>query len=191
MTDPKNEFRESATLETIKATRGLPFSLFPAERPIPYLNSSGKVGMQRIRQGVDAEGLGSFQFLFADWHKIDERDLADRLKMGERIVLCTDDGHVELTGNDDRSETYKRITQGGYFGIKQLKIPKNIDRNYPGLDIKIYLPRYQVYYDPESFDEDIEGENYLMDLKDEKGRVFELLVPAAEQFLHKIRAEIN
>ena len=185
MPDPAKEF-SIPRQEPIKAVRGVPFHVFPPDRPIIYWPGDEAVfgsSLRFTRPEIEVEGLGLFEMNFANWYK-NEEELASRFRKGERIVLCTFDGPVELKEEAVRGGTHKRVLDGSYLNVVSAIVPRGLDPNM--IYINFYLPRFQVSFDTSTY-----SDRSLYILRDDQGQIDLLLTPSDQEFLHKIKAEIG
>ncbi|HSX18959.1 MAG TPA: hypothetical protein VLE91_02370 [Candidatus Saccharimonadales bacterium] len=191
MADPRSE-GNATNFEPIKATRGVPFLLFPPDRPIPlhqwtFKSRNGDMLMHDIMQTVDIQDLGKAYFHFAGGsffgvsHK---EDLEDDLKKGRRIVICSASGPVEVTENTSSARKVMGVESKG-FNLSHIELPEP-------LDVVVYFPRFEAIWEQKLFHKIKYGVSSRdMSPSDNIGELYTLLIPDTPELLNQIRAKIG
>lgn len=148
--------RENPT--PIEGVRGIPFYLFPAERPIPYEIKGDSVA---VEQKFHIKGLGTFSVYFGnDALKKDSVDsITDSLQEEKRTVLATATGPVIIQEGGRTGGTGQEIAKRNLLELFFIDLPEELVQQHVVLDR--YAAIRQLY--EAGF---IEKENYAVIMLD-------------------------
>lgn len=189
-----------AKIPVVEAERGVPFFLFPPEQPILYkhlkdnkLVSSIEPSAMVVTPDIRINGIdGNFHLPFTgllDLHTPGE--LNHRVKEGDRIVLASAQGSVEITSSD-------QVTRVGE-SVKNRKITQMIMPSAPlgmsedsRVSLKVLMPKFTIEYPKEGYDTENFNNAVFTKRKEENGADISVqLVPTDPDFLHKIQVVIE
>lgn len=197
--DTDSPEREEVHANTLEVQRGETFFLFPKDRPILYRhkpllrkNISEVPSADVVSPEIHVQGIeGLFSPNFSGDVSLYPGDLYLHLEWGEKIVLLTNDGPIDLVQSGRESGTSRRIEKDKYTELINWSIPGSISKD-SGVEISFSTPNYIARYTQDVYYVDDEGGKYFISPIDDDGEeIHTLLVPVDPDFLRKIRVEIS
>lgn len=195
---PKNEAPEQPS-PRIEARRGVPFALFPADRPVAYLhNVDGRLvinaepSAEIISPEIDVDGIsGSFHIPFSSKSYLYPGELRHAIETGRRIVLATSNGPVEVTAGGQISQVEERLQQGSFTELLNASAPDDLPETACP-EVRLLLPRLTVINLRESYnDKEYQSALYLRMIEEGGSDIDALLVPTNPEFLHGIQVVVE